>query len=171
MSKVKSIGAPDSTLADGFSINATFSATGGSMLITNGEPGTSFPCHFTFTWYTSSSGGANDTVYLFFSSGFGWTSQGTSPTFSPLQDTSNLPKPASLVSRFKHTGVSDSTEAGGISTTFTLPAAFSNKLTLNGLPFTCLPLHITLSSYKSGSGGVKDTLYILSCFCFTATGT
>ena len=119
----------------------------------------------------SSSGGIKDTEYLSLSPSLALTSHGTFSTLSPSQVACNLPNPASLVSKPRLKGDPDSTVPAGPSISLTLSAAFPNMFSLNGLPLTWLPPHLMLNSYMSGSGGVKDTLYLSSSFCFTVTGT
>ena len=116
-------------------------------------------------------GGIKETVYLSLSSDFCCTWQETSPTLSPSQVACNLPNPASLVSKPRLKDEPDSKVLAGLSISLTLSAAFPNMFSLNGLPLTWLPPHLMLNSYMSGSGGVKDTLYLSSSFCFTVTGT
>ena len=68
-----------------------------------------------------------------------------SPALSPTQDASKVPTPALLVSKPRHKGEPDSNFDEGVSTNFIVSAAF-NMFILNGLPFTCLPLHLILTS-------------------------
>ena len=104
-------------------------------------------------------------------SGLTSTSHCTGPDFSPLQLASIVPSPALLTSNPKVRGDPNSRVADGSEMTVTLLAPDRNVLILNGLPFTCCPAHITLTSYVSGSGGVKEILYLSLSDDVTVTGT
>ena len=86
-----------------------------------------------------------ETFFLLLSSVLLSTVHVTSPELSPLQVAFITPSPALLVSNPKESGAPDSTLVAGSDTNCTRLADGLSMSIVNGLPFTCSPLHLTLS--------------------------